>query len=45
MPSATGEHYYLEIMLPGFVLGGVTGYLTQRMGKPAAGEQRSAQTS
>jgi hypothetical protein len=33
MPSATGEHYYLEIMLPGFVLGGLIGFLTQRYGK------------
>jgi len=33
MPSDTGEHYYLEIMLPGFVLGGLIGFLTQRFGK------------
>ena len=32
MPSATGEHYYLEIMLPGFVVGAIIGFLTQRMG-------------
>jgi hypothetical protein len=33
MPSATGEHYYLQIMLPGFVVGGIIGFLTQRMGQ------------
>ena len=32
MPSETGEHYYLEIMLPGFVVGAIIGFLTQRMG-------------
>jgi hypothetical protein len=35
MPSATGKHYYLEIMLPGFVVGAIIGFLTQRMGAPA----------
>ncbi len=32
MPSETGEHYYLQIMLPGFVVGAITGFLTQRLG-------------
>jgi len=32
MPSETGQHYYLEIMLPGFVVGAIIGFLTQRMG-------------
>ncbi len=37
MPSATGKHYYMEIMLPGFVVGAIIGFLTQRMGpSPAA---------
>lgn len=36
MPSATGEHYYLQIMLPGFVVGALTGFLTQRWGGVAA---------
>jgi len=37
MPSETGKHYYLEIMLPGFVVGAIIGFLTQRMGiSPAA---------
>jgi len=35
MPSATGEHYYLEIMLPGFVVGAIIGFLTQKIGTPA----------
>src|SRR3954466_11505552 len=29
------HHYYLEIMLPGFVVGAIIGFLTQRMGTPA----------
>ena len=29
-----GNHYYLEIMLPGFVTGAIIGFLTQRMGTP-----------
>jgi uncharacterized membrane protein YeaQ/YmgE (transglycosylase-associated protein family) len=34
MPSETGQHYYLEIMLPGFVVGAIVGFLTQKMGTP-----------
>ncbi len=36
-----GEHY-LEIMLPGFVVGAIVGFLTQRMGTPgrAARQER-----
>ena len=33
MPSETGKHYYLEIMLPGFIVGAIIGFLTQKMGK------------
>lgn len=29
-PSATGEHYYWEIMLPGGVLGMIVGYAVNR---------------
>jgi hypothetical protein len=36
MPSENGQHYYLEIMLPGFVVGAIIGFLTQRLGTPAA---------
>jgi hypothetical protein len=32
MPAANGEHYYLQIMLPGFVVGAIIGFLTQRLG-------------
>jgi F0F1-type ATP synthase assembly protein I len=32
MPSENGQHYYLEIMLPGFVVGAIIGFLTQKMG-------------
>lgn len=35
MPSQNGHHYYVEIMLPGFVVGAILGFLTQRMGTPA----------
>ena len=31
-PSPGGKHYYLEIMLPGFVTGAIIGFLTQRHG-------------
>jgi hypothetical protein len=36
MPSATGKHYYWEIMLPGSLVGAIVGYATQRHVAPAA---------
>jgi hypothetical protein len=36
MPSATGKHYYWEIILPGSLVGIIVGYVTQRYGKPAS---------
>ena len=36
MPEPNGQHYYLEIMAPGFVVGAIIGFLTQRVGRPAA---------
>ncbi len=36
MPSATGEHYYWEIMLPGGIVGMIVGYATQRYGREHA---------
>lgn len=33
-PQPSGNHYYLEIMLPGFVVGAIIGFLTQRAGEP-----------
>lgn len=37
MPQPNGEHYWVQIMLPGFLFGALTGYLTQRSGtRPAS---------
>jgi hypothetical protein len=33
MPDASGNHYYLEIMLPGAVLGLIVGFATQKYGR------------
>ncbi len=33
MPSSNGQHYYLEIILPGSVLGLIVGYATQQYGR------------
>jgi hypothetical protein len=41
MPSATGKHYYFEIMLPGSIFGAVVGFATQKYGRAPA---RSART-
>ena len=35
-PSPNGQHYYLQIMAPGFLVGAIIGFLTQRLGNPAA---------
>src|SRR5271157_3145266 len=32
MDAAKGKPHYLEIMLPGFIVGAIIGFLTQRMG-------------
>ena len=32
MDTVNGRHPYLEIMLPGFVVGAIVGFLTQRVG-------------
>jgi hypothetical protein len=34
-PDPQGRYYYLEIMLPGSVLGAVVGFATQKFGKPS----------
>jgi F0F1-type ATP synthase assembly protein I len=34
MDAAKGRPHYLEIMLPGFVVGAIIGFLTQKMGTP-----------
>ena len=41
MPGDNGKHYYLEIMLPGFVVGAIIGFLTQRLGSSASAEGRA----
>jgi hypothetical protein len=32
MPDPEGRHHYLEIMLPGAILGAIVGFATQRYG-------------
>ncbi len=32
--TLNGRHPYLEIMTPGFVVGAIIGFLTQRLGAP-----------
>ena len=36
VPEPDGTHYYLHIMVPGFVLGALIGFLTQKMGTAPA---------
>jgi len=36
MDASKGQSHYLEIMLPGFVVGAIVGFLTQRIGAPSA---------
>jgi len=33
MPSANGEHYYVEIMIPGTIVGIILGFATQKYGR------------
>ena len=33
MGSGNGQHHYLEIMMPGFVVGAIIGFVTQKAGK------------
>jgi len=42
-PQPSGNHYYLEIMLPGFVVGAIIGFLTKRAGGPS--KQTTQQTT
>ena len=32
-PSPDGQHYYMEIMIPGSVVGAILGYATQKYGR------------
>ena len=36
MPDPNGKHYYLEIMLPGALVGAIVGYATQKYRAAAA---------
>jgi len=36
MDATSGKPHYLEIMLPGFAVGAIIGFLTQRMGNAPA---------
>lgn len=35
LDASKGKPHYLEIMLPGFIVGAIVGFLTQKMGAPA----------
>jgi hypothetical protein len=37
VPDPQGRHHYLEIMLPGAVLGAIVGFATQRFGTVSPG--------
>jgi len=39
--TVNGRHPYLEIMLPGFVVGAIIGVLTQKMGTPGLAKRRA----
>lgn len=41
MDATKGKPHYLEIMLPGFVVGAIIGFLTQRIGTRDPGKQRA----
>jgi F0F1-type ATP synthase assembly protein I len=41
MDSVNGRHPYVQIMLPGLVVGAIIGFLTQRMGTPVPAEKGS----
>jgi len=41
MDASKGKPHYLEIMLPGFVVGALIGFLTQKMGSPRPASQEA----
>jgi uncharacterized membrane protein SpoIIM required for sporulation len=41
MDATKGKPHYLEIMLPGFIVGAIIGFLTQRIGTRDLAKQRS----
>jgi hypothetical protein len=42
MDAAKGKPHYLEIMLPGFVVGAIVGFLTQRVGSRDLARRRTS---
>jgi uncharacterized membrane protein YeaQ/YmgE (transglycosylase-associated protein family) len=38
--TVNGQHPYLQIMLPGFAVGAIVGFLTQRVGTPVSAASR-----
>jgi len=42
MDAAKGKPHYLEIMLPGFVVGAIVGFLTQRVGTRGLATRRTS---
>jgi len=40
MPNEQGGHYWLEIMIPGTIVGLIVGYATQTFGRAAAAKSR-----
>lgn len=45
LDATKGKPHYLEIMLPGFVVGAIIGFLTQKTGTPRSGRERPATAS
>ncbi|HXS93509.1 MAG TPA: hypothetical protein VN736_02825 [Candidatus Limnocylindrales bacterium] len=45
MPQPDGSHYYVQIMLPGFITGAIIGFLTQRMGTSPKGSSYAKTSS
>jgi len=41
MDASKGKPHYLEIMLPGFLVGALIGFLTQKMGSPRPANQEA----
>lgn len=37
-PDESGKHYYVEIMIPGTIVGLILGYATQKFGRRPAGQ-------
>jgi hypothetical protein len=41
MPQPNGEHYYVQIMLPGFITGAMIGFFTQQYGNAPGIDRRA----